>query len=112
MPLRRQQHEKIKNRLTEILNELEISYVIVSHQYEFLIANTDTIFGMKNGILRHHGIHPICTVIIIASWLESFPTNTQTPGWLVNGTFPKFLPGSLSIDVKVPCWQYMVTEMF
>ena len=47
--------ESTKNRLTEILGSLAISYIIVSHEYEFLISNTDTIYGMKNGILKYHG---------------------------------------------------------
>ncbi len=47
--------EITKNRLTEILSSLSISYIIVSHEYEFLITNTDMIYGMKNGILKYHG---------------------------------------------------------
>ncbi|MBU2647054.1 energy-coupling factor ABC transporter ATP-binding protein [bacterium] len=47
--------EATKNRLTEILQGLAISYIIVSHEYDFLIANTDTIYGMKAGILTYHG---------------------------------------------------------
>jgi len=47
--------ETTKNRLTEILSNLAISYIIVSHEYEFLIGNTATIYGMKNGVLKYHG---------------------------------------------------------
>ena len=47
--------DNTKNRLTEILGNLAISYIIVSHEYEFLIDNTTTIYGMKNGVLNYHG---------------------------------------------------------
>jgi cobalt/nickel transport system ATP-binding protein len=47
--------EKTKDRLSEILGELDVTYIIVSHEYDFLAANTDTIYAMKEGGLAYRG---------------------------------------------------------
>ena len=47
--------ESTKERLSEILNRLDISCLIASHEYDFLIKTTDTIYGLKNGAVRCYG---------------------------------------------------------
>jgi len=47
--------EKTRQRLSEILHELAISYIIVSHEYDFLASNTDLIYAMKDGALTYRG---------------------------------------------------------
>ncbi len=47
--------ESTRSRLSEILNELHLSYILVSHEYDFLARNTDSIFGLKDGKVNFHG---------------------------------------------------------
>jgi cobalt/nickel transport system ATP-binding protein len=63
---------KVKNRLIDILNNLDITYLVISHQFDFIKAVTDKIYSMEKGriltddeihIHRHehvhkHGKHP------------------------------------------------------
>lgn len=63
---------KVKKKLIDILNSLDISYFVISHEFDFVKAVTDKIFSMENGriltddeihIHRHehvhkHGKHP------------------------------------------------------
>ncbi|MFZ0612481.1 MAG: ABC transporter ATP-binding protein [Desulfobacterales bacterium] len=41
--------EATKNRLVDILKSLDISYVIVSHEFDFLSEITDRIYTLQNG---------------------------------------------------------------
>ncbi len=43
-----------KIRLSEILGKLDISYIIVSHEYDFLIENTNKIYSLKDGVITYH----------------------------------------------------------
>lgn len=48
----------VKQTLAEILNRLEISYLIISHEFDFLNSVADRIFSMENGnILTDEDIH-------------------------------------------------------
>ncbi len=63
---------KVKEKLIHILNSLDISYFVISHEFDFVKAVTDKIYSMENGkiltddeihIHRHehvhkHGKHP------------------------------------------------------
>ena len=63
---------KVKEKLIHILNSLDISYFVISHEFDFVKAVTDKIYSMENGsiltdddiqIHRHehvhkHGRHP------------------------------------------------------
>ena len=63
---------KVKEKLIHILNALDISYFVISHEFDFAKAVTDKIYSMENGkiltddkihIHRHehvhkHGKHP------------------------------------------------------
>lgn len=63
---------KVKTKLAHILNQLDISYFVISHEFDFVSSVTDRIFSMENGkiltddeihIHRHehvhkHGKHP------------------------------------------------------
>ncbi len=63
---------KVKNRLIDILNNLDITYLVISHEFDFIKAVTDKIYSMEKGriltddeihIHRHehvhkHGQHP------------------------------------------------------
>jgi len=63
---------KVKEKLIQILNGLDISYFVISHEFDFAKAVTDKIYSMENGriltddeihIHRHehvhkHGKHP------------------------------------------------------
>jgi len=40
---------KTKERLTEILLHLDLSYLLISHDMDFLAETTDTVYTMKNG---------------------------------------------------------------
>ncbi|MGW8186789.1 MAG: energy-coupling factor ABC transporter ATP-binding protein, partial [Desulfobacterales bacterium] len=44
--------EATKNRLIDILNTLDISYVIVSHEFDFLSEITTTIYTLQNGRIQ------------------------------------------------------------
>jgi cobalt/nickel transport system ATP-binding protein len=48
----------VKKKLTHILNHLEISYLVISHEFDFLNAVTDKVYSMDNGkILTDDEIH-------------------------------------------------------
>ena len=47
--------KSFRNHLSEILAELDSSYILVSHEYDFLAQNTDKIFGLKAGTINFHG---------------------------------------------------------
>ena len=63
---------KVKEKLIHILNNLDISYLVISHEFDFVSAVTDKLYSMENGkiltddeihIHRHehvhkHGKHP------------------------------------------------------
>jgi cobalt/nickel transport system ATP-binding protein len=44
--------EATKNRLIDILKNLDISYVIVSHEFDFLSEVTDTIYTLQDGRIQ------------------------------------------------------------
>lgn len=44
--------EKTKKRMVRILADLETSYVIISHEFEFISENTNSICSLQNGIIR------------------------------------------------------------
>ena len=49
---------KVKKKLIHILNSLDISYFVISHEFDFANAVTDKIYSMENGrILRDDEIH-------------------------------------------------------
>ncbi|MCD6291962.1 MAG: ABC transporter ATP-binding protein [Deltaproteobacteria bacterium] len=41
--------KKTKTRLMKILNDLELSYIIISHEFDFLKGTADHIYTMENG---------------------------------------------------------------
>ncbi len=48
----------VKQKLIDILNNLDISYLIISHEFDFLNSVTDKIFSMEEGrILTDEEIH-------------------------------------------------------
>lgn len=50
--------EKTKERLKEILTELDLAHILISHEFDFLGATTDRIFTLQNGkILMDHKLH-------------------------------------------------------
>jgi len=49
---------KVKEKLIHILNGLDISYFVISHEFDFVKAVTDKIYSMENGkILTDDEIH-------------------------------------------------------
>jgi len=48
--------EDTSKRIIDILNRLDISYVIVSHEYDFLARTTDDIYSMQTGIIVYDGV--------------------------------------------------------
>ncbi len=44
--------EKTKDRMMEILKELNISYVLISHEHDFIVENTNSICSIQNGVIR------------------------------------------------------------
>lgn len=44
--------EQTVKRIADLLNELNIGYVVVSHEFDFLAKTTHDIFAMKNGQIR------------------------------------------------------------
>jgi cobalt/nickel transport system ATP-binding protein len=49
---------KVKEKLIHILNGLDISYFVISHEFDFVKAVTDKIYSMENGkILEDEEIH-------------------------------------------------------
>jgi cobalt/nickel transport system ATP-binding protein len=63
---------KVKDKLINILNDLDITFLVISHEFDFIKAVTDKIYTMEKGrvltdneihIHRHehvhkHGMHP------------------------------------------------------
>ncbi|MDM8524776.1 ABC transporter ATP-binding protein [Desulfococcaceae bacterium HSG8] len=47
--------EATKERIIRILNSLDISYIIVSHEYDFLARTTNQISNMEKGQIFHNG---------------------------------------------------------
>ena len=47
--------EVTRERIAEILINLRISYIIVSHEYDFLSRTTSEIFGLENGMIVSNG---------------------------------------------------------
>ncbi|OGR22352.1 MAG: ABC transporter ATP-binding protein [Desulfobacterales bacterium RIFOXYA12_FULL_46_15] len=48
----------VKERLIHILNQLDISYLVISHEFDFVSAVTDKIYSMENGrVLTNAGIN-------------------------------------------------------
>ncbi len=47
--------EETNRRIMGILNDLHISYIIVSHEYDFLARTTREIYSMKDGRIRYDG---------------------------------------------------------
>ncbi len=56
--------EKTVERMIEVLDELDIGYVVVSHEFDFLVRTTRDIFAMKNGEInfksRSDEFHACC----------------------------------------------------
>ena len=51
--------EDTKFRLIDILNHLDISYVIVSHEFDFLSEITDTLYTLQDGQIQiDTAVHP------------------------------------------------------
>jgi cobalt/nickel transport system ATP-binding protein len=57
--------EKTKSRLVQVLNQLDLPYIVISHENDFLYDTTNIIYTMENGqmfpgekIHRHHHEHP------------------------------------------------------
>jgi cobalt/nickel transport system ATP-binding protein len=59
--------EKTKTKLTQVLAELNLSYIIISHEIDFLYEMTDTILTIKEGricsdwaahVHQHVHVHP------------------------------------------------------
>ncbi|MBU1344302.1 MAG: energy-coupling factor ABC transporter ATP-binding protein [Proteobacteria bacterium] len=49
---------KVKEKLIHILNTLDISYFVISHEFDFVSAVTDRVYSMENGrILTDEEIH-------------------------------------------------------
>jgi len=56
--------EKTIINIKEILNDINLSYIVISHDLEFLDETTDTVFLMENGnlitdqaVIPHHHVH-------------------------------------------------------
>lgn len=47
--------EYSRNRLSEILEGLDLSYVIVSHEYDFLVRNTERVYELKDRRIDDNG---------------------------------------------------------
>ncbi len=56
--------EKTVERMVEVLGELSIGYVVVSHEFDFLVRTTTDIFAMQNGEIhfksRSDQFHACC----------------------------------------------------
>ncbi|MCP3876461.1 MAG: ABC transporter ATP-binding protein [Desulfobacteraceae bacterium] len=49
---------KVKKKLKDILNSLDISYFVISHEFDFISQVTDKVYSMENGkILTDEEIH-------------------------------------------------------
>lgn len=50
--------ERTKQRLVDILGQLDLSYIVISHEYDFLTATANPIYTMENGrILIDEALH-------------------------------------------------------
>ncbi len=50
--------EKTKMRITQVLSDLKLSYIIISHEFDFLSAITDHVYTMEDGkILMDEELH-------------------------------------------------------
>ena len=50
--------ERTKHRLVDILGQLDLSYIVISHEYDFLTATANPIYTMENGrILIDEALH-------------------------------------------------------
>ena len=47
--------EEARSTIASLLNHLDISYVIVSHEYDFLVETTREIYSMTAGEIRYNG---------------------------------------------------------
>ena len=48
----------VKNHLVRVLNDLDVSYLVISHEFDFIQSVTDKIFSMERGkILTDNEIH-------------------------------------------------------
>ncbi len=47
--------ESTRERIIDILNDLDISYIIVSHEYDFLASTTRNIYSMDGGRIVYNG---------------------------------------------------------
>ena len=59
--------DKTKSRLTEALSDLDLSYIVISHEFDFLSETTSAIYSMNEGkiqldkelhVHRHAHVHP------------------------------------------------------
>lgn len=57
---------KTKSTLIEVLNQLKIAYIVISHEFDFITAVTKNIYSMENGkimmdeelhVHHHHHVH-------------------------------------------------------
>ena len=42
----------MKSKLIDVLNSLNITYVLISHEFDFFSETTDQIFSMENGKIQ------------------------------------------------------------
>ena len=47
--------EATRERIISILNSLKISYIIVSHEYDFLTRTTQSMYGMEQSTIAYEG---------------------------------------------------------
>jgi len=57
--------EKTKERLKTILQEIDLSFILISHEFDFMADVVDTFFTLENGRLfedadLHHHVHAHC----------------------------------------------------
>ena len=59
--------DSTKSRLTEALSDLDLSYIVISHEFDFLSETTSAVYSMKAGKInldkelrlhRHAHLHP------------------------------------------------------
>ncbi len=57
---------KTKSKLVDVLNRLDMSYIVISHEFDFITAITESIYSMEGGkiltdeelhIHHHHHVH-------------------------------------------------------
>ena len=44
--------DRTKSRLTEALSDLDLSYIVISHEFDFLSETTSSIYSMKKGKIQ------------------------------------------------------------